>query len=511
MTKTKQVFISYATADAQFAHRLADDLRRLGMKVWIAPESIRPGEGWVSAVERGLEESSHVVVVLTPAALESKWVKKETDVAIAQERKGQIQVIPLDVEPCKVPLLLSSYQMVSFHRDYDAGLSQLSAILGVHVAPPELVRRLRSESDEYGIQYGSEVAQILRRYEGKRIKANREDKPDQYFVHKRMLHLLDVAAARVCGERIGPFEDLDSNEEFILDIKEIKGSPYSRLKMIEVLDRIEAEEIEKAEERLITISSLKQESITSTGLPFEPEMVRIPAGKFLMGTLEEDLWAIARKYSIKRKYIAREIPRHKVFVQEFEICKYPVTNFQYQAFVRDTDREPPGHWKGDEYPEGLHNHPVVSVSWYDAGDYCKWLSKKIGKSYRLPTEAEWEKAARGTDRREFPWGNEWDVSKCNTRDGGPGITTPVDQYLPHGESCYEVADMAGNVWEWCADWLSAYPGNPFPDEGYGETYKVLRGGAWDHGQVGARCAYRNGFEPKNRVEDVGFRCVRSSE
>jgi hypothetical protein len=96
MAKTKQVFISYATKDAEFAHRLADDLKRLGVPVWIAPESIRPGESWVSAIERGLEESSHVVVVLTPAALESRWVKKETDIAIARERKGRIQVIPLN-------------------------------------------------------------------------------------------------------------------------------------------------------------------------------------------------------------------------------------------------------------------------------------------------------------------------------------------------------------------------------------------------------------------------------
>jgi formylglycine-generating enzyme required for sulfatase activity len=243
----------------------------------------------------------------------------------------------------------------------------------------------------------------------------------------------------------------------------------------------------------------------------EPEMILIPAGEFLMGTLEADVYATAREYSIERKYIERELPRHKVFVQEFEIGKYPLTNFQYRAFVQDAGREPPGHWKGDKYPEGLHNHPVVSVSWYDAEDYCKWLSEKTGKSYRLPTEAEWEKAARGTDRREFPWGDEWDVSKCNTRDGGPGTTTPVDQYSPHGEGYYEVADMAGNVWEWCADWLNAYPGNPFPDEDYGETYKVLRGGSWNHGQVGARCAYRNWFEPRNRIEDVGFRCVRGSQ
>ena len=244
--------------------------------------------------------------------------------------------------------------------------------------------------------------------------------------------------------------------------------------------------------------------------PFEPEMVPIPAGKFLMGTLEEDVYAIAKEHNIERKYIGREVPRHKVFVQEFEIGKYPVTNFEYRAFVQDTGHEPPRHWEGDQYPEGLRNHPVVNVSWHDAVAYCEWLSEKTGKLYRLPTEAEWEKAARGTDRREWPWGNEWGANKCNSKESGLGTTTPVGQYSPDGDSPYEVADMAGNVWEWCADWLNAYPGNSFPDEDYGEKYKVLRGGSWDHGQVGARCAYRNWFEPRNRIYDVGFRCARGS-
>jgi len=143
MTKAKQVFISHAKEDAPFAHRLADDLRKLGVQVWIAPGSIRPGESWVDAIERGLGESSHTVVVLTPKALKSRWVKKETGVAIAQERKGRIRVIPLDVEPCAVPLLLSSYQMVSFRDDYDAGLSQLADILGLRVTPPEPVHLSR--------------------------------------------------------------------------------------------------------------------------------------------------------------------------------------------------------------------------------------------------------------------------------------------------------------------------------------------------------------------------------
>ncbi len=141
MAKTRQVFISHdSEEDYQFAHRLASDLQRFGVQVWIAPESIRPGESWVAAIERGLRESTHILVVLTPAAVESQWVTKETEIAIAQERRGRTQVIPLDVKPCAVPLLLSSYQMIPFRRGYDAGLRQLADILGLRATPPEPMR-----------------------------------------------------------------------------------------------------------------------------------------------------------------------------------------------------------------------------------------------------------------------------------------------------------------------------------------------------------------------------------
>jgi formylglycine-generating enzyme required for sulfatase activity len=243
---------------------------------------------------------------------------------------------------------------------------------------------------------------------------------------------------------------------------------------------------------------------------FEPQMVRIPAGEFLMGTREEDVDIIANESGVERKNIEIEIPRHKVFVKEFEIGKYPVTNFEYRAFVQDTGHEPPPHWESDQYPEGLGDHSVANVSWHDAVAYCEWLSEKTGQPYRLPTEAEWEKAARGTEGRKFPWGDEWDASRCNTREGGPGTTTPVGQYSPEGDSPCGLADMAGNVWEWCADWFQAYPGNSFPDKAYGETYKVLRGGSWFNDQRIARCAFRGRFNPDDRYTNFGFRCVRGS-
>ena len=132
-----RVFISYAEPDTRFAHRLAEDLRRRDAEVWIAPESIRPGDSWVEAIERGLSESSHMVIVLTPAALKSKWVQKEIQLAIDQERKGRMHIIPLDVKHCKVPPLLRSYQMISFRRDYSVGLDQLANILNLRVIVPE--------------------------------------------------------------------------------------------------------------------------------------------------------------------------------------------------------------------------------------------------------------------------------------------------------------------------------------------------------------------------------------
>lgn len=137
MLSVKQVFVSHDTEDAAFAHRLAADLERRGLRVWIAPESIRPGESWVSAIERGLAESSHMLIVLTPAALDSQWVKKETEVAIALERKGRMCVIPLHVKSCQVPLLWGSYQMVSFRGEYGAALSRLLGVLGISRPPTQ--------------------------------------------------------------------------------------------------------------------------------------------------------------------------------------------------------------------------------------------------------------------------------------------------------------------------------------------------------------------------------------
>jgi len=238
------------------------------------------------------------------------------------------------------------------------------------------------------------------------------------------------------------------------------------------------------------------------------EMVLIRAGEFIMGSDSGR---------------DNEKPQRKVYLPGFYIGRYPVTNAQFEAFVKatsyQTEAEKAGSgWvrQGDEWEKvegtdwrhpsgpvssiaGKERHPLVQVSWNDAVAYAQWAGK------RLPSEAEWEKAARGTDGRTWPWGDEWVDGKCNTSEINVGDTAPVGRYSPAGDSPYGVADMAGNVWEWTADWYQRYPGSKHVSDDYERKYRVLRGGSWFFDQYYARCACRGWYDPDDRLNYVGFR------
>jgi formylglycine-generating enzyme required for sulfatase activity len=188
----------------------------------------------------------------------------------------------------------------------------------------------------------------------------------------------------------------------------------------------------------------------------------------------------------------------------------PVTNVQYLAFVLATGYERPKHWEGGRPPKGKKDHPVVYVSWHDAVAYCKWLAEVTGKPYRLPTEAEWEKGARGTDGRIYPWGDKFDKDKCNIEKSGIGGTTPVDKY-PNGVSPYGLLDMAGNVWEWTSSSFKSYPYDPEDGrEGSGVlSGGALRGGSWNGDSGRARASCRGVGPPVRRTAYWGYRCGMS--
>ena len=233
------------------------------------------------------------------------------------------------------------------------------------------------------------------------------------------------------------------------------------------------------------------------------KMARIPAGEFQMGSQSDDFEAESH-----------EKPGHTVYVDEFYIDIHPVTVGQYKRFIRATGHRALPNWVSDYSP--TDQHPVVGVSWHDAITYAKWAGK------RLPTEAEWEKAARsGLTSQKYPWGNTIDPRNANYGENVGATTTPVDRYAPN---TYGVYDMAGNVWEWCLDEYDATfyarspRRNPFSRGNITETMnnfkhikteRVLRGGAWANTAQFVRVAARDRLAPSELSELNGFRCVKS--
>jgi formylglycine-generating enzyme required for sulfatase activity/energy-coupling factor transporter ATP-binding protein EcfA2 len=246
------------------------------------------------------------------------------------------------------------------------------------------------------------------------------------------------------------------------------------------------------------------------------KMIKIEAGKFDRGSESKEAYD-------------REKPVRTIYLDEYKIGKYPVSNEEYRKFVDDDGYDNKEFWTEDGWlwkekeqviePLYWHdrqlngpNFPVLGVSWYEASAYAKWLSHKTEKKYRLPTEAEWEKAARGMDGRTYPWGNEFDTKLCNSYESGIKHTTPVTAF-PKGKSSYGCFDMAGNVLEWCADWYGENndkTGNMLLEPKHGGD-RVLRGGSWISDGWFVRSAYRNGGVPSYRWSSPGFRLARGQK
>jgi len=224
----------------------------------------------------------------------------------------------------------------------------------------------------------------------------------------------------------------------------------------------------------------------------EMVLMRVPAGEFMMGSNTGD---------------RDEKPPHPVHLDEYWIGKYPVTNLQFQVYFQQS-----GQREGWSFEKGKEQHPAVNVSWDDAAAFCAWASKISGQKLRLPTEAEWEKAARGTDQRIYPWGNQQPDKTLANFNQQFNDTTPVGKFSPHGDSPYGCAEMAGNVWEWVADWYGEtyYKDSPKsnPTGSASGEYRVLRGGSWYNGARSLRAANRSRNIPYGRNNYIGFRCAR---
>ncbi len=237
-------------------------------------------------------------------------------------------------------------------------------------------------------------------------------------------------------------------------------------------------------------------------------MVYIPPGEFIMGSDSSDIEGLGKEFGLRKgRFYEDESPKRRVFIKGFYIDRYEVTNARYKEFVDRAPHRPPVTWTNGTYPEGTGDHPVTNVSWFDARAYCEWAGK------RLPTEAEWEKAARGPNGNIYPWGDDFDIRKANFSSPGP---VAVGSY-PTDRSPYGVYDMAGNVMEWVDDWYEPYPGNTSKNKDFGRKYKVLRGDASGEGghymlnSISARGSNRSYYMPWAAGYDGGFRCAADSQ
>lgn len=258
-----------------------------------------------------------------------------------------------------------------------------------------------------------------------------------------------------------------------------------------------------------------------------PETIEIPAGPYIIGSdsaereagYRLDEAAYGHSVTRERRWYAAEFKRRKVEGGRYRIARTLVTNRQYQAFVKATGRPAPGvdgktwrryglihpyartrrhAWKGMDFPEGRGDHPVVLVSYADAVAYANWLGRASSHRWRLPTEREWEKAARGAEGRRFPWGDRFDADRLNSHDKGPFDTMPVGRF-PAGVSPYGLLDAAGQVFEWTAT-------------GIGKDRRIVKGGSWDDKGCGiCRPAARHPRPIHLKHILIGFRLVREAK
>ena len=280
-------------------------------------------------------------------------------------------------------------------------------------------------------------------------------------------------------------------------------------------------------------------------------MVKIEAGKFIRGSEKQDTEGMQARYGFANPLYLDERPKSEVMLDAYWIDTYEVSNKSYKSFISSTKRMMPFAWVNNGYAlsqekmntmdveklrkialdyfrldmdtrvmdkaalinamlerqKQLDNLPVSGVNWHDARKFCIW------REARLPTEAEWEKAARGPDGLEYPWGNDWDPTITNTGEGGEweeGIA-PVGSFKKN-KSVYGVYDLSGNVWEWVEDWYQPYPGSTYQSEAFGEQARVIRGGGGGDGHYAIsyffRGATRQFSEPEMESDDVGFRCAK---
>jgi len=453
----RHVFISYSHKDTNYAHRLADELQKKGIDVWI-DERLDYGSTWPQEIQKQLDSCSAFIVIMSPRSYESEWVQNELNRA----KRLRKPIYPLLLEGNGPWLSVESTQYLDVRNGAFPDEKFYSTLR-------RTLPRTAAQSSPVPMDKSAPAS----------VSGSKPRRSNiMILTGGGILGLIVLGAILFLGKR--PSSETPTPE------------PPPSEKVPAEVDTVEpTEEIVRVETVVPPTDAPPPTEFTdSRGVG----MVFVPAGNFIMGSSQG---------------LDDERPVHTVHLEDFYIDRYEVTNAFYRICVEEGACPPPGRtgsFTRDSYFENsqFDNYPVVYVDWENARAYCQW------RGMDLPTEAQWEKAARGTDGLTYPWGDDLVQSSANYNDQ-VGDTTEVGMY-ENGRSPYGAYDMAGNVWEWVTDWYSNtyYLSTPLTDPlgpATGE-YKVLRGGSWHDEGVTITTTSRGW----NQLEyfyntDFGFRCA----
>ncbi len=547
-----KTFIIYARADAAFKDELLNHLHLFVenglIEKWVDSDLL-PGEEWEKRIEQELEAAHLVIMLVSADALRSKFIrKKELKMALEKKRAGSARVIPVLVRDCmwslnrdieEIHLLPKSKSDNGKILSVAAWPSRDSAWTSVCEELLKLIREIRSHLEKETAERARIAEAEAQKQREAAEKAERARRRRDEAFWKKISE--DAARSDDPHHQVELYQSYLHDDAFSLHRAEAEEAIEAIQADMEAAERAEAALRAAEQKRQAEAERKKREAEAARRRLFIPEMVLVKGGTFTMGCTAEQGSDCADD----------EKPSHKVTISDFYIGRTPVTLAQFAAFVEDsgyrTEAEQVGgsyilagsEWKltkgvdwrcdvmGKQRPQQDNDHPVIHVSWNDALAYCEWLSSKHGGCFRLPSEAEWEYAARGgaaskgykysgsnaLDEVAWFWENSGDKPMSGKLEAellyrNNCRTHPVGQKNPNELELY---DMSGNVWEWCADdWHDNYEGAPAngsawvdsPERG---SYRVLRGGSWDDFAEYCRVSNRGIYHPGNRYGGIGFR------
>ncbi len=570
MPRPLKVFLCHAHSDKDTVKALYARLKREGVDVWLDKEKLLPGADWEYEIRKAVRESDVVIVCLSKQFNQAGFRQKEVRIALEEADKkpeGEIFIIPARLEECDNLESLSRWHWVDLFesdgfqrlilalriradkigatlRQRGATTSHQKKIAEQQDTEKERIEQARREEEERERQRlakeqadrdAAEKAERERLAREAKEKIEREkieqERLERVAIEKAERERLDREAAEKTEHKNASKQIMEESAAMRAVVRRRAPAPKLNARTLGIggvvfaclllaifsgnyfIKNINSAPTENTPIVIIpTSTKTKTPAPTQTRTPVPPTLTPTPGiGSTKNG--EDGMTLVfvpAGEFTIGSDIYPDEQPIHQVILDDFWIDQTEITNAMYAKCVTDGDCEPPSSSSSYTHESYYGNstyddYPVIYVSWSKAAAYCKWAGR------RLPTEAEWEKAARGTDGRTYPWGEEISCDIANYS-GCIGDTTEIGSY-PGGVSIYGALDMAGNVWEWVNDWYSDtyYKSSPLsnpPGPSSGQ-YRVLRGGSWGYSDDYVRSANRNWGVPADSSYFLGFRCSLS--